>query len=170
MAISYVTMTMVASLSRRMRRRRSYVRWHALRVAITSIYKIGSELMVYRREWSSTRRTKRSLCISRWSWPLAGVPFFPWSMISYLPFLSPKAYTTVTCKRRKVYTDKNGNETRWHKTGKTRLSSPAARLRGTRRSSCCTWTTDGRGSRRRLIGSCTSTTSVSKRTSYNRPA
>lgn len=31
-----------------------------------------------------------------------------------------KAYTTGTRKRRKVHTDIDGNETRWHKTGKTR--------------------------------------------------
>ncbi|XAR49581.1 hypothetical protein NMG60_11032832 [Bertholletia excelsa] len=31
-----------------------------------------------------------------------------------------KAYTTGTRKRRKVHTDAEGNETRWHKTGKTR--------------------------------------------------
>ncbi|XP_058771539.1 NAC domain-containing protein 73-like [Vicia villosa] len=31
-----------------------------------------------------------------------------------------KAYTTGTRKRRKVHTDKEGGETRWHKTGKTR--------------------------------------------------
>lgn len=31
-----------------------------------------------------------------------------------------KAYTTGTRKRRKVHTDEEGNETRWHKTGKTR--------------------------------------------------
>lgn len=31
-----------------------------------------------------------------------------------------KAYTTGTRKRRKVHTDEEGGETRWHKTGKTR--------------------------------------------------
>ena len=31
-----------------------------------------------------------------------------------------KAYTTGTRKRRKVKTDEDGSETRWHKTGKTR--------------------------------------------------
>jgi len=31
-----------------------------------------------------------------------------------------KAYTTGTRKRRKVQTDEEGSETRWHKTGKTR--------------------------------------------------
>ncbi|XP_057433932.1 NAC domain-containing protein 73-like [Lotus japonicus] len=31
-----------------------------------------------------------------------------------------KAYTTGTRKRRKVHTDDEGSETRWHKTGKTR--------------------------------------------------
>ncbi|XP_022643048.1 NAC domain-containing protein 73 isoform X1 [Vigna radiata var. radiata] len=31
-----------------------------------------------------------------------------------------KAYTTGTRKRRKVHTDEEGSETRWHKTGKTR--------------------------------------------------
>lgn len=31
-----------------------------------------------------------------------------------------KAYTTGTRKRRKVSTDEDGSETRWHKTGKTR--------------------------------------------------
>lgn len=31
-----------------------------------------------------------------------------------------KAYTTGTRKRRKVHADIDGNETRWHKTGKTR--------------------------------------------------
>ncbi|XP_062162945.1 NAC domain-containing protein 73-like [Alnus glutinosa] len=31
-----------------------------------------------------------------------------------------KAYTTGTRKRRKVHTDEDGSETRWHKTGKTR--------------------------------------------------
>lgn len=31
-----------------------------------------------------------------------------------------KAYTTGTRKRRKVHSDEDGSETRWHKTGKTR--------------------------------------------------
>ncbi|XP_051125760.1 NAC domain-containing protein 73-like [Andrographis paniculata] len=37
-----------------------------------------------------------------------------------------KAYTTGTRKRRKVHTDADGGETRWHKTGKTRPVSTAA--------------------------------------------
>ncbi|KAL6546568.1 hypothetical protein OROMI_022289 [Orobanche minor] len=37
-----------------------------------------------------------------------------------------KAYTTGTRKRRKVHTDTDGGETRWHKTGKTRPVSTAS--------------------------------------------
>lgn len=37
-----------------------------------------------------------------------------------------KAYTTGTRKRRKVHTDEDGSETRWHKTGKTRPVLAAA--------------------------------------------
>ncbi|KAL2969356.1 hypothetical protein AAZX31_15G075700 [Glycine max] len=37
-----------------------------------------------------------------------------------------KAYTTGTRKRRKVHTDDEGSETRWHKTGKTRAVFAAA--------------------------------------------
>ncbi|XP_047981749.1 NAC domain-containing protein 73-like [Salvia hispanica] len=41
-----------------------------------------------------------------------------------------KAYTTGTRKRRKVHTDEDGGETRWHKTGKTRPVSAAGTVRG----------------------------------------
>ncbi|KAL9267568.1 NAC domain-containing protein [Drosera capensis] len=42
----------------------------------------------------------------------------------------PKAYTTGTRKRRKVQTDQEGNETRWHKTGKTRAVLSNSMLKG----------------------------------------
>ncbi|KAK4439987.1 NAC domain-containing protein 73 [Sesamum alatum] len=41
-----------------------------------------------------------------------------------------KAYTTGTRKRRKVHTDADGGETRWHKTGKTRPVSAAGNVKG----------------------------------------
>lgn len=41
-----------------------------------------------------------------------------------------KAYTTGTRKRRKVHTDDDGSETRWHKTGKTRPVLNDGRVRG----------------------------------------
>ncbi|KAK9689829.1 hypothetical protein RND81_09G084100 [Saponaria officinalis] len=41
-----------------------------------------------------------------------------------------KAYTTGTRKRRKVHTDEDGSETRWHKTGKTRPVLINGRVRG----------------------------------------
>ncbi|KAI3456221.1 hypothetical protein Pfo_012884 [Paulownia fortunei] len=41
-----------------------------------------------------------------------------------------KAYTTGTRKRRKVHTDADGGETRWHKTGKTRPVSTAGNIKG----------------------------------------
>ncbi|MED6157243.1 hypothetical protein PIB30_021586 [Stylosanthes scabra] len=41
-----------------------------------------------------------------------------------------KAYTTGTRKRRKVHTDDEGSETRWHKTGKTRPISVAGSVKG----------------------------------------
>ncbi|KAL6614759.1 hypothetical protein ACP70R_037029 [Stipagrostis hirtigluma subsp. patula] len=41
-----------------------------------------------------------------------------------------KAYTTGTRKRRKVHTDEQGGETRWHKTGKTRPVFSNGRLKG----------------------------------------
>ncbi|KAL2937889.1 NAC domain-containing protein 73 [Bienertia sinuspersici] len=41
-----------------------------------------------------------------------------------------KAYTTGTRKRRKVHTDEDGSETRWHKTGKTRPVLVNGRVRG----------------------------------------
>ncbi|KAE8732708.1 NAC domain-containing protein 10 [Hibiscus syriacus] len=41
-----------------------------------------------------------------------------------------KAYTTGTRKRRKVHTDEEGNETRWHKTGKTRAVSAGGIVKG----------------------------------------
>ncbi|XP_010245578.1 PREDICTED: NAC domain-containing protein 73-like isoform X2 [Nelumbo nucifera] len=41
-----------------------------------------------------------------------------------------KAYTTGTRKRRKVHTDADGSETRWHKTGKTRPVFVGGRLKG----------------------------------------
>ncbi|XP_057537398.1 NAC domain-containing protein 73 [Amaranthus tricolor] len=41
-----------------------------------------------------------------------------------------KAYTTGTRKRRKVHTDEDGSETRWHKTGKTRPVIINGRVRG----------------------------------------
>ncbi|KAG8385506.1 hypothetical protein BUALT_Bualt03G0052400 [Buddleja alternifolia] len=41
-----------------------------------------------------------------------------------------KAYTTGTRKRRKVHTDADGGETRWHKTGKTRPVSATGNIKG----------------------------------------
>ncbi|XP_062105924.1 NAC domain-containing protein 73-like [Humulus lupulus] len=41
-----------------------------------------------------------------------------------------KAYTTGTRKRRKVHTDADGGETRWHKTGKTRPVFVGGRVKG----------------------------------------
>ncbi|KAE8659690.1 NAC domain-containing protein 10 [Hibiscus syriacus] len=41
-----------------------------------------------------------------------------------------KAYTTGKRKRRKVHTDEDGNETRWHKTGKTRAVSVGGIVKG----------------------------------------
>lgn len=41
-----------------------------------------------------------------------------------------KAYTTGTRKRRKVHTDMEGGETRWHKTGKTRPILVSGMVRG----------------------------------------
>jgi hypothetical protein len=41
-----------------------------------------------------------------------------------------KAYTTGTRKRRKVHTDEQGGETRWHKTGKTRPVFTDGKLKG----------------------------------------
>ncbi|PIA31247.1 hypothetical protein AQUCO_05100040v1 [Aquilegia coerulea] len=41
-----------------------------------------------------------------------------------------KAYTTGTRKRRKVQTDDDGSETRWHKTGKTRPVFVGGKLKG----------------------------------------
>src|ERR1044072_8100445 len=41
-----------------------------------------------------------------------------------------KAYTTGTRKRRKVNSDEDGSETRWHKTGKTRAVYNNAELKG----------------------------------------
>jgi len=41
-----------------------------------------------------------------------------------------KAYTTGTRKRRKVHTDEQGGETRWHKTGKTRPVFTNGKLKG----------------------------------------
>ncbi|GER41638.1 NAC domain protein [Striga asiatica] len=42
-----------------------------------------------------------------------------------------KAYTTGTRKRRKVHTDADGGETRWHKTGKTRpVSTLSGKIKG----------------------------------------
>ncbi|XP_015953691.1 NAC domain-containing protein 73-like [Arachis duranensis] len=41
-----------------------------------------------------------------------------------------KAYTTGTRKRRKVNSDEEGNETRWHKTGKTRPVYIRGKLKG----------------------------------------
>ncbi|KAJ8424233.1 hypothetical protein Cgig2_007459 [Carnegiea gigantea] len=41
-----------------------------------------------------------------------------------------KAYTTGTRKRRKVHTDEDGSETRWHKTGKTRPVLINGRVKG----------------------------------------
>ncbi|KAG7962385.1 hypothetical protein I3843_09G064200 [Carya illinoinensis] len=41
-----------------------------------------------------------------------------------------KAYTTGTRKRRKVHTDEDGSETRWHKTGKTRPVSAGGAIKG----------------------------------------
>uniref|UniRef100_A0A0D3ESC0 NAC domain-containing protein n=1 Tax=Oryza barthii TaxID=65489 RepID=A0A0D3ESC0_9ORYZ len=44
--------------------------------------------------------------------------------------LPPPAYTTGTRKRRKVHTDEQGGETRWHKTGKTRPVFTGGKLKG----------------------------------------
>ncbi|XP_073225910.1 NAC domain-containing protein 73 isoform X2 [Cicer arietinum] len=41
-----------------------------------------------------------------------------------------KAYTTGTRKRRKVHSDEDGSETRWHKTGKTRPVYNNSKLKG----------------------------------------
>ncbi|KAJ6377227.1 hypothetical protein OIU76_026237 [Salix suchowensis] len=41
-----------------------------------------------------------------------------------------KAYTTGTRKRRKVHTDEDGSETRWHKTGKTRQVFAGGTVKG----------------------------------------
>ncbi|KAJ6707109.1 putative proteinC DOMAIN-CONTAINING PROTEIN 73 [Salix viminalis] len=41
-----------------------------------------------------------------------------------------KAYTTGTRKRRKVHTDEDGSETRWHKTGKTRSVFAGGTVKG----------------------------------------
>ncbi|KAJ4981412.1 hypothetical protein NE237_032249 [Protea cynaroides] len=41
-----------------------------------------------------------------------------------------KAYTTGTRKRRKVHTDADGGETRWHKTGKTRPVFVGGKVKG----------------------------------------
>ncbi|XP_044465852.1 NAC domain-containing protein 73-like isoform X2 [Mangifera indica] len=41
-----------------------------------------------------------------------------------------KAYTTGTRKRRKVHTDTEGGETRWHKTGKTRPVFVSGKVKG----------------------------------------
>ncbi|KAK6919640.1 NAC domain [Dillenia turbinata] len=41
-----------------------------------------------------------------------------------------KAYTTGTRKRRKVHTDSEGGETRWHKTGKTRPVFVGGKVKG----------------------------------------
>lgn len=41
-----------------------------------------------------------------------------------------KAYTTGTRKRRKVHTDTEGGETRWHKTGKTRPVLIGGKVKG----------------------------------------
>ncbi|KAK3043364.1 hypothetical protein RJ639_002666, partial [Escallonia herrerae] len=41
-----------------------------------------------------------------------------------------KAYTTGTRKRRKVHTDVDGSETRWHKTGKTRPVFVDSKVKG----------------------------------------
>uniref|UniRef100_A0A5B7BND2 Putative NAC domain-containing protein 8 n=1 Tax=Davidia involucrata TaxID=16924 RepID=A0A5B7BND2_DAVIN len=41
-----------------------------------------------------------------------------------------KAYTTGTRKRRKVHTDVEGSETRWHKTGKTRPVFVKSKVKG----------------------------------------
>lgn len=41
-----------------------------------------------------------------------------------------KAYTTGTRKRRKVHTDEEGGETRWHKTGKTRAVCAGGNIKG----------------------------------------
>ncbi|XWS19645.1 hypothetical protein CRYUN_Cryun31cG0033500 [Craigia yunnanensis] len=41
-----------------------------------------------------------------------------------------KAYTTGTRKRRKVHSDEDGSETRWHKTGKTRAVLVSGAVKG----------------------------------------
>ncbi|CAN4103278.1 unnamed protein product [Withania somnifera] len=47
-----------------------------------------------------------------------------------LPGKPSKAYTTGTRKRRKVHADIQGNETRWHKTGKTRPVVVKSKVKG----------------------------------------
>ncbi|XP_078164758.1 NAC domain-containing protein 73-like isoform X2 [Carex rostrata] len=51
-------------------------------------------------------------------------------MIRHFFHRPSKAYTTGTRKRRKVHTDEQGGETRWHKTGKTRPVFINGRLKG----------------------------------------
>ncbi|KAJ3670609.1 hypothetical protein LUZ60_008035 [Juncus effusus] len=51
-------------------------------------------------------------------------------MIRHFFHRPSKAYTTGTRKRRKVHTDTEGGETRWHKTGKTRPVFIDGKLKG----------------------------------------
>ncbi|CAL0303871.1 unnamed protein product [Lupinus luteus] len=51
-------------------------------------------------------------------------------MIRHFFHRPSKAYTTGTRKRRKVHSDEDGSETRWHKTGKTRPVYSSAKLKG----------------------------------------
>jgi No apical meristem (NAM) protein len=51
-------------------------------------------------------------------------------MIRHFFHRPSKAYTTGTRKRRKVHTEEQGGETRWHKTGKTRPVFINGRLKG----------------------------------------
>ena len=51
-------------------------------------------------------------------------------MIRHFFHRPSKAYTTGPRKRRKVHTDADGSETRWHKTGKTRPVFISGKLKG----------------------------------------
>ncbi|CAL5345029.1 unnamed protein product [Camellia sinensis] len=56
-----------------------------------------------------------SRCQPSWDWGVSKV-----GQIRHFFHRPSKAYTTGTRKRRKVHTNEDGGETRWHKTGKTR--------------------------------------------------
>lgn len=58
--------------------------------------------------------------ITRFVWIFADAGVSKDGQIRHFFHRPSKAYTTGTRKRRKVHTDEDGSETRWHKTGKTR--------------------------------------------------